>query len=375
MEYLISVVVPTKNRYKYLKNLISLVDGYGLPELELVIQDNSDNNEEIRDFLKTFSNSNIHYYYSTDLLTMSTNADAGIRHAKGEYVCYIGDDDGVCRNIVDCVKWMKKNSIDGVKTGKAIFNYNEDINKPSLLSMTNKISAHLDNPIARLEQAVKRGLILADSYIPMVYQSIIKKTVLDKVYERGGTHFPGVVPDISGGVCICFELQKYVVLDIPVVINGLSKNASGGIFAKNTRGVLPLDEVTFITQEARDHWDSRLPRLWYGSSVWTDAGIKALEYMGDSKLLSCVNFEYSYARALRFYPWLKQEILKYSQNHMTLFYWVVWQTVRRYWKALGNRIIKKNRLKQKLGLSGIEACEEYIMESLQGDSFNDLIIK
>ena len=94
MDYLVSVVVPTKNRYKYLKNLIRLIDGFHLDELELVIQDNSDDNTEILEYLKNYSNSNIHYYYSTDKLTMSTNADAGIRNAKGEYVCYIGDDDG-----------------------------------------------------------------------------------------------------------------------------------------------------------------------------------------------------------------------------------------------------------------------------------------
>ena len=269
MDYLVSVVVPTKNRYKYLKNLITLIDSYHLSELELVIQDNSDDNAEILDYLKGYKNDNIHYYYSTDKLTMSTNADAGICNAQGEYICYIGDDDGVCSNIVDCVKWMKLNGIDGARTGQVIFNYNEDIGEPSRLSFVNKEpSARVEDPMKRLCQSIKRGLILADSHIPMVYQSIVKKDVLDKVYKRGGTHFPGVVPDVSGGVCICFELKKYAVIGVPVVINGLSKNASGGVFTKDKNGILKLDEVSFITQKARDEWDKRLPRLWYGSSCF-----------------------------------------------------------------------------------------------------------
>ena len=46
---LLSIVVPTKNRYYYLLKLIELVESIGSPELELVIQDNSDDNDE---FLK-----------------------------------------------------------------------------------------------------------------------------------------------------------------------------------------------------------------------------------------------------------------------------------------------------------------------------------
>ena len=370
MDYLISVVVPTKNRYKYLKNLISLIDGFKLPELELVIQDNSDDNTEIIDYLKGFNSDNIHYYYSTDELTMSTNADAGIRNAKGEYICYIGDDDGVCRNIVECVKWMKKEGIDGVRTSKTIFVYNEEVETPSKLIYTFRENrAVVKDPMSLLKQSLRRGLILADSHIPMVYQSIIKKTVLDKVYEIGGTHFPGVVPDVSGGVCICFELKKFVVLDIPVVINGLSKNASGGVFTKNKDGVLRLEDVAFITQEARDNWDNRLPRLWYGSSVWTDAGIKALKYMDANDMANNVNINYSLARALRFYPWLKNELLKYSQSHINLYYWVIWQTIRRYLQALINRTINKGSSTIVYGLKGICDCESLIMKGVDSGVF------
>lgn len=107
MSYLVSVVVPTKNRYKYLKHLIKLVDSFQLPELEFVIQDNSDDNSEILSFLKSYSNPHIKYFYSTDALTMSQNGELAIRRSTGDYVCYIGDDDGVCRNIVDCARWMK----------------------------------------------------------------------------------------------------------------------------------------------------------------------------------------------------------------------------------------------------------------------------
>ena len=78
MTYLVSVVVPTKNRYIFLKPLIQMIDSFHLDELELVIQDNSDNNGEILEYLKRFDSSNISYYYSNDKLSMSQNGELSI---------------------------------------------------------------------------------------------------------------------------------------------------------------------------------------------------------------------------------------------------------------------------------------------------------
>ena len=67
---LLSVVVPTKNRYIYLKELVKLVNSFNDADLELVIQDNSDCNEEILDFLLTIKNENIRYFYSSEKLRL-----------------------------------------------------------------------------------------------------------------------------------------------------------------------------------------------------------------------------------------------------------------------------------------------------------------
>lgn len=376
MAYLVSVVVPTKNRYVHLKDLISLIDSFHLAELELVIQDNSDENEEILDFLKGFDNENIHYYYSTDKLTMSTNADAGIRHAQGEYVCFIGDDDGVCRNIVECAKWMKSNNIDGVRSSQTIFHYNESSNKSSNLSFVNNgKTAKKENPTIRLRQAMRRGLVLSDCYIPMIYQAIVKKSVLDRIFNKGGTHFPGVVPDVSGGVCLCFELKKYAVVNFPVVINGLSSHCSGGIHKQTKNGVLRLEDVKFITQRARDSWDKRLPRIWASSIVWSEAGIKALEYMGANEMAQNVNIEYTLANAMRFHPWLKVQLRLFSRNKLALYYWVIWQTIRRYWKALMSRTLRSTNCVRKQGLVGIKGCERFILEKIGPNMFDHIILK
>ena len=361
MSYLVSVVVPTKNRYKYLKELIKLVDSFGLVELELVIHDNSDDNSEILTYLKNYTNDNIKYYYTTDQLTMSTNADAAIRKAQGEYICYIGDDDGVCRNIVDCVKWMKDNNIDSARSASAVFYYNDETS--SLTFRQPKNEAEILNPIKCLKRLLRKGLVLADGYIPMIYQAIVKKSLLDEIYNMGNTHFPGVVPDISGGICLSLKVQKFARIRIPVVINGLSSNAGGGVYIQRKSGILDLEEVLFITPRDRQEWDNRLPRIWCSSFVWTDAGIKALNYMGEERYIdSYLNVDYSYAWAYRYYKDIRRTIFKIHNNKFLLMFNVVAQILSRYYRAIINRILKFKSLYTPKGLKGIKECEEFITD-------------
>lgn len=56
---LLSVIVPTKNRYEYLKQCITTLASIDNGSIELIIQDNSDDNLEILAFLDTIKYSNM----------------------------------------------------------------------------------------------------------------------------------------------------------------------------------------------------------------------------------------------------------------------------------------------------------------------------
>ena len=51
------------------------------------------------------------YYYTKEQISVKENSDLAILHSSGEYVCFIGDDDGVSRHILKVVKYMRKNGI------------------------------------------------------------------------------------------------------------------------------------------------------------------------------------------------------------------------------------------------------------------------
>ena len=98
---LLSVIIPTKNRYDNLYVTISELVKINSAELEIVIQDNTDSNEDFLVFLKELNDSRIKYFHSTDFMNTATNSDLAVLNSTGEYLCYIGDDDCVNNKIVD----------------------------------------------------------------------------------------------------------------------------------------------------------------------------------------------------------------------------------------------------------------------------------
>ena len=324
MSYLLSIVVPTKNRYKYLKSLIKLIDNFNSDEIELVVHDNSDNNEEIIEYLKSFKNDNIKYYYTSDKLSQSGNSDRAILNSTGEYICYIGDDDGVTRFIIDAVKYMKNNSISVLMSNVASYFW-PDYNPGSKLSYSGKLTYKRFSNIKTilstevvLNEIINRGFIDRGN-MPLVYHGIVKRDVLDKIYDIDKTFFPGPSPDIANAVSISLIEKSFVYIDFPLIISGASKHHGGGIASMKNRAAL-IEEVPYLPKNAKENWEKVIPLIWTGETVWCESAIKALRYMKRDDLIGKVNFEFMYANFIAFHYPLRKMAYSLSNNKFKLFF-------------------------------------------------------
>jgi len=376
MPYLLSVVVPTKNRYFYLKHLIRLFDSFDSEDIELVIQDNSANNTEILDFIALTERKHLKYFYSNEILTMSGNSDLAVLHSTGEYVCFIGDDDGVCRNIVDCVKWMKENDVDVVKPGGAFYywgDYNKDRFKVDLSDTAFcKRPEHFfyyADPIVELKKLMKKGFENRGT-IPVLYTGVVRRQVLQEVYNIGKTYFPGGSPDMSNGVCLCFYAKKFAILNIPVVITGTSQNTGGGI-TKKGYDFMPITEVSFISQDDIDNWETNIPPLWCGKFAYTDSGIKALRYIKQTDFISNMNYDYTFALVLVYYRKFKIAF-KYTPNKLLFIYYSITILISKGFGFIKRNYFKSSDSIMQHNIKDISESEHFFMEQIKGMTFSDL---
>ena len=220
----LSIIVPTKDRYKYLLPLIKMLDSFNLKDTELVIEDNSSNNEDIIRFINDNEfNIPIVYNQTPYQLPICQNIDNAINHSHGEYVCVIGDDDAVTPLIRDYIDWMIANNVDSVRQLTELTykwpGFTDDRGKIIGAYLTfGKIgneNCEVDTNLA-VREVVKSG-IMTLGRMPCVYQGIIKRSTLDRLYQIGNTYFPGPSPDMGNATALCFIVNKHVATSVPII--------------------------------------------------------------------------------------------------------------------------------------------------------------
>lgn len=316
MSKLLSIIVPTKDRYKYLVSLMELIAEFNSEEVELVVQDNSDDNSSFLSLLEERKYPFVVYNYHKGQLPMSVNADKAILNSNGEYVCFIGDDDGVTVDIIECAKYMKYNNIDAMRSTPASY-YWPEVGSSRFVYLGGRCV--YDKPKSSIkESSTKDALdkLLRIGFIdrgdlPLVYHGIVSRRALNLVYEKVNTFFPGSSPDISSGVALSFVIDKVYRYNKIVTFSGASKFHGGGVYTLGKKHP-DLVDIKWLLPGAVDNWDSRLPKIGEGDPIWCDSSIKTLSRMGRADLIDQINFENLYVHFA-----LQNKDLKYMSLELT----------------------------------------------------------
>lgn len=284
MSYLLSIAVPTKDRYEYLKPLITLIKSFNSDHIELIIQDNTNNNVEIAEYIKRHNYKHLRYFHTPEQISVSQNCDLAVLNSTGEYVCLLGDDDGVSGHIVSAVKWMKRNEIDVLKTAFNTYKWPSfsfsRIAKLAGVLMTSFYDrkSYEINPSTQLIKMLKTGGSKF-RYLPKLYHGIAKRSTLDKIYEIGNTYFPGASPDVANAVALSFVTNKFVFLNFPVIIPG-NGNRTGGDVQKHKGLCARISDIPFLPKNTEENWEKFIPKLWSCETIIPESACKALTYMG-----------------------------------------------------------------------------------------------
>ncbi|MBW8362811.1 MAG: glycosyltransferase [Kaistella sp.] len=346
MAYLVSIIVPTKDRYEYLKPLISLVKGFDSDEIELVIQDNTHDNIEILDFIEHLNYQHLKYFHTPDQISVAKNADLAILNSTAPYVCFIGDDDGVSGHIISAVKWMERNEVDVLKSTMMSykwpsFNFSKiaDFSAVLMMGVYDKSVQKLD-PLNELRKSLGKGGG-GVAFLPKVYHGIAKRSTLDKVYRVGGTFFPGASPDIANAVAMCFVVENFVYLDFPIVIPGNS-NRTGGDAQKYKGQCAPISEISFLPKDTEKNWENFIPKVWAAETIMPESACKSLKYMGKEDLIKeYFGREWMLAYFVLGHPELKQMALEKSTNKIKLNYLIFQLLIIKYFRAIYNKFAYK----------------------------------
>lgn len=347
MGYLLSILVPTKNRYPYLFKLMDVIESFQSNNIELVIQDNNEDNSIILDYFeKNGKKDYIVYDWHKESLPIYLNSDYAVHNSSGEYVCYIGDDDGVSRYIVDCCKWMQKTKID-VVCPDGYYYYWPDGHPSERYKGSMKWSEMDSRMVIRdsqqeLKKLLKEG-ITTDGTLPRLYHGIVKRVVLDRVWEKCGTYFPGASPDIANGVALSFVVDKFATIQFPICYSGASKSRGGGAATMKHQGTTEFKSLPFLPENIEEIWCKRVPKVWTAPTIYCESAIESMRNMGHEDLIDKIDFEKLYVYFVAHFSYFKSLAYALTKNKTSLFFGSMWIKLKYYWEGV-IRIFKRKIL-------------------------------
>ena len=139
----VSVIVTTFNRKKYLKETVESILNQSYKNFELIIVDNY-SDYDFLSHIKSFNDERIRSFQNSNDGLIAVNRNFGIEKAKGEYIAFCDDDDLWVHNKLEKqLEYFKTDEIIGIgsevtKFGNLRYTYNQSLNKKTKKKLTYK---------------------------------------------------------------------------------------------------------------------------------------------------------------------------------------------------------------------------------------------
>ena len=297
---LLSIVIATRNRVPYAISAIQSILEIPDQRLELVVQDNSDSRELELYIHANIQDGRLRYRYTPPPFSMIDNFNAAVELARGEYLCMIGDDDGVNPEIMQAAEWAKANDWDAL-TSRIIIGYlwpNTGITSTYFAKNLDRGALNINDFSCDIFEVDVRyevirllnngGIYYQYFHLPKFYHGVVHRRCLDEIYCRIGTYFKGLSPDIFSVLAISEVANRVMYLDYPLIIAGTCPG-SGSTYGKLKKFSRRLEDTFLLRDMGEYDWCELVPRVYSAETIWVDSGIASLRAMGREDLVQELN--------------------------------------------------------------------------------------
>ena len=306
MSILISFIVPTRNRQDCVSSLFNTFEYFVkniCQNFEVIVMNNSDFDDISKEI--DHVNFNIKYFYSDKLLSVVENFNSGLRHSTGKYICFIGDDDLISERIFELVEILESHSIDAAivsRAAKSIYFW------PGVMDTRwGDVGGNLyfDDYSGEIKflgsaQSVRAAeLHLGDGPrdLPRAYSGIVSRRAIDLVIERHGELFGGTSPDIYSSRLLADVIERYISIDLPILVAGASKKSTSAARSERT-DVGGLRENDHLGRFQSLKWEPAIPEFYAPFTVWAQSYLEASHSLGGR--VGRWAFAYLYAKCFLF---------------------------------------------------------------------------
>lgn len=382
MNPLLSIVIPTKNRYNcllpVLDTFIKNIEGQNY---EIIVQDNTENNTSVLDYFENKCDSRIKYFYTKEHLDVTQNCNKAVENSTGKYICMIGDDDLVSPYIMRIVDMLDKQKIDCLTYTAGNYLWPEvkvvnpnKYNSPSTMTLYDYSTAlHLKHSEEEMNRVLQMGGIYFLG-LPRLYHGIVKREILSRLKEKfgGSTYFPGPSPDMAISAALYTVLDNYYYMNYPVTITGVSSTSAAGLGVRNAH-VGKIEDQPFLPARTKEIWDKYIPRIWTGFTIYAESIHEVFDSIGIEKRVNYLNL---YAAMYQHESSTRSYITPIARLYCKDMGLNIWQYRKACLCRLPRRVLGhyiesfKRLIKKNLAVSDmhtVEDCMQYLLKHIRID--------
>ena len=236
-----SIVVPTRQRPHTLPYTLATILNQDHDSFEVIVADNA-SSSETRAVVEAINSPKIRYVRSDSPLTIAANWMRGLAATRGEWITYLGDDDGLMpsalRDVDAIIATHAVESI-GYYPGLYAWPCADDTGEANLLQLL--ISDNVQVMAAR--DALSAMMQTPGSWsIPMLYHGWISRTLLNRAATSGDI-FVSNYPDTFAGILLAAHTDYFATVESPLSINGYSATSNSMRWLHTSHGKETKDEV------------------------------------------------------------------------------------------------------------------------------------
>ena len=227
-----NIIIPSREHADTLPWTLKSCLNQNYENYQIIVVDNfsQDGTFEV---VKQFCDSRIKYVNSKKRLSMSHNWEFALQHIEKGFAGVIGDDDGLVKNSLSKLAAIIEETDAAVVRPSNIVYYWPDVYDKNLNGMLFNIPfsnsySWIDSK--KLLNEVAENLEYSHPYfldLPTIYHGFIDVEIIKGIKQRDGAFLNSCSPDMYSAVIVAAEIDKYIKLEIPVIINGMSAHSNG----------------------------------------------------------------------------------------------------------------------------------------------------
>jgi glycosyltransferase involved in cell wall biosynthesis len=226
-----SIVVPTRNRCEFLKYCLQTCLLSNDRDLEVIVSDNN-SVDETETVVSNFGDPRLKYVNPGRDVSMRQNFEFALSHATGDYIIFIGDDDGVLPNGLVTLRYLiEKHKADILlwRHITYIWPHREPVPHDGILKFRYR---DFCGPLYEWD-----GMQVFEEFCQAkrtsyrdganIYHGCVSRSVIEAVKAKGGVYFQGQIPDVNTAISNLTAANSILWMRNPVTIAGAGEKSNG----------------------------------------------------------------------------------------------------------------------------------------------------